>query len=1134
MKPSEVQTFGRRFRGEAMALVVTLALLVLVTVLVFAFFTVTTANRALQASRASQIKAELLAQTASEYVTGRFLTEMIEQSTVVSLGGGTHTVFLPATRADLVPRKRVSPAISNSADFPTLVRQSVGVGDTNASAHSSLEPARNSRMISAQRWNSPRLALGAGFPSNGVPAWIYVSPGEGPGAVPGPDVVGRFAYNVYATGGLLDVNAAGHPETLFAGTARPKDTLAGAALRQLGVSVGAIVRMTQFRSPADTGNREAYLSNARAFAVDGYRDTVATVSHHGTERSYTNNFFFDRQDFIRYARSLGNDTSLTEALPYLTTFSRARTGPTWEPTRNASEFPGYFAAAQAVTSHPYRDNAGGTNAVNPRLLTRSFDQNVSIIHYRDDGRIEREDVGLPYSYTVGPGTPVVHRKFSLAKLAWLGPNEPEATAFHLSLSNAEREKAIFDCFGLRWEEGGTFPKWVYNHGAPDRILTLDEVAAAGREPDFFELLKAVILEGSLGKHPGAGSGPDSGSGLEPVAGVKFDRVFGQADGQVLQIGANIIDQADSDGYPTAISSGIPLKTFTEASDPPDLYDPALLELYGTVLGIENIPYILRVWNPVLSLRPDEEAARVRGWWWPELWNPHRRPVSPRVLDFRIRAYGIATTRVQFNPNDGEYGDPANSNSPEIHYDTDARNFVEFRDTGRFYDQSAPLSVDLDDFAGSTTDGMNKWNASDYNSDSRQILGIFAGEVTRPESLKDTVARLHEDYGFVYYDPRTLVSPDGPMTLVMEVRDEQNRWRPASMMARFNKLRRNSVLAADTDGVRAGFHRSLVRGLVGKLDPRTERFASSTSEDDKWKMGGQLWRNAGAVATSGFGFFGPAAAGGFTLDAGHDERYEFGDLVRNQNSLKNFYSDPDGVVRPGDGVRTPANSDDGNPLLFGAGTGSQPRRPVVLDRPFQSVGELGGVFRDSPYRTLDFWSGNSADSGLLDVFAVRDELMVTGGKINPNLAPEVILGALLRDASKHATAPLSGPNSVPVTTQAEANAVAGPLAARLKTAPLANVSEFVTEVGEDMIPLSLQAVRVNKTLAEFPVRALGDVANFRTWTFLIDVVAQAGRFSGTGTVARDFVVEGEKRAWVHVAMDRFTGEVLGVQTESVYE
>jgi hypothetical protein len=43
---------------------------------------------------------------------------------------------------------------------------------------------------------------------------------------------------------------------------------------------------------------------------------------------------------------------------------------------------------------------------------------------------------------------------------------------------------------------------------------------------------------------------------------------------------------------------------------------------------------------------------------------------------------------------------------------------------------------------------------------------------------------------------------------------------------------------------------------------------------------------------------------------------------------------------------------------------------------------------------------------------------------------------------------------------------------------------------------------------------------RTWNLLIDVIAQSGKYKPksdlTGT---NFVVEGEKRYWVHIALDR---------------
>jgi len=47
--------------------------------------------------------------------------------------------------------------------------------------------------------------------------------------------------------------------------------------------------------------------------------------------------------------------------------------------------------------------------------------------------------------------------------------------------------------------------------------------------------------------------------------------------------------------------------------------------------------------------------------------------------------------------------------------------------------------------------------------------------------------------------------------------------------------------------------------------------------------------------------------------------------------------------------------------------------------------------------------------------------------------------------------------------------------------------------------------------------------------MIDVIAQTGRSVNGG-----FIVEGERRYWVHVAIDRFTGEVLERSSELVAE
>jgi hypothetical protein len=73
--------------------------------------------------------------------------------------------------------------------------------------------------------------------------------------------------------------------------------------------------------------------------------------------------------------------------------------------------------------------------------------------------------------------------------------------------------------------------------------------------------------------------------------------------------------------------------------------------------------------------------------------------------------------------------------------------------------------------------------------------------------------------------------------------------------------------------------------------------------------------------------------------------------------------------------------------------------------------------------------------------------------------------------------------------------------------------------------------------ETVVRALSDTTQTRTWGLLIDVIAQTGRYAPDATSigqANKFVVQGEQHYWVHVAIDRFTNQVIDKQIEVVNE
>jgi hypothetical protein len=76
--------------------------------------------------------------------------------------------------------------------------------------------------------------------------------------------------------------------------------------------------------------------------------------------------------------------------------------------------------------------------------------------------------------------------------------------------------------------------------------------------------------------------------------------------------------------------------------------------------------------------------------------------------------------------------------------------------------------------------------------------------------------------------------------------------------------------------------------------------------------------------------------------------------------------------------------------------------------------------------------------------------------------------------------------------------------------------------------------VSKTERESIARALGEVGQTRTWNLMLDVIAQTGRYAPGETDLKKFIVEGEQRYWVHVAIDRFTGQVIDKQIEVVNE
>jgi hypothetical protein len=207
--------------------------------------------------------------------------------------------------------------------------------------------------------------------------------------------------------------------------------------------------------------------------------------------------------------------------------------------------------------------------------------------------------------------------------------------------------------------------------------------------------------------------------------------------------------------------------------------------------------------------------------------------------------------------------------------------------------------------------------------------------------------------------------------------------------------------------------------------------------------------------------------------------------------------------------------------------------------------MGYAFRDQPFRTLSFSSGSSInpspDAGLLDLFSVNDysnPSSMRGGVINLNSRQAPAIAAVLANTIRREDTPRTtggspsapSPSPSPLGTT-DANNAATTLVSVTSTTPVTNKADLATLIA-NVNPIGFDAT-VPKTERESIARALGETDQTRTWNLLIDVIAQSGQYPPSAiSFNNGFVVQGEQRYWVHVAIDRFTGQVIDKQIEVV--
>ena len=1075
-----------RVRGQrSSALVITLAALVLISALLLVFLNQSALNRQISFSSAGQYRADLLAHTALDTITGDLRTEIAAGSTAYT--SNNISIYIPITNFTVVPCQ-----VANQG-FANLVKQSTSTSNfwtgiyynssifnpiRSAANNSTTNTAASGRDIQINQWNEPGLL---GDPGSGTiaavpntyttpPDWVMVTrqgpvthaaglPTVGPGTGTLSDkssgngnyVIGRYAYTIYNEGGLLDVNIAGYPSNVSGTDFTTKRGL----LPQVDLA-----NIPGINNDANADALVQWRNQNTAASATSYTNYFLTATNGFMTVAAGDQAFVSRRDLINYMRANTN-TIATSSLQYLSTFTRELNAPSYTPNSNRPRVQsGNFATGL--------DDQYNPSLINLRV-TQSFTRNVS------DGT------------TSQIGEPLIKYRFPLSRLNWVGyagPNGASATQ-------------IYNSFGLKWSPtSATTGFWVYNHGDPNRILKLSEVAVGTvdtadgpREPDFFELLQAGILVGSLGK-----TGCIDYSDVSSYDSVVYF--------QIIQIGANIIDQYDSDSYPTRISFG------------------------GIEIdGIENLPYLVRVFSTPYrfhGLGQPSNFPNLGLWYQPEIWNPFALPRSassngPSQFRFITTGtafgnfYGSGNRRTAIN----YFTDP----SPNTLSDPYG---IQFSTAGtNSFGQPTLLSP-----LNSTTTGNNM--VSDAGN---SFAGIWIGTKSAPEpGIGSSLAPPNTTYYWALAVPDPLVT-------------HQLQYWDGAQWVTYSQIKNLSSEAATYDngnppGGVPPFEFQIYWPRIFDIhsDPRTDRFGTTSSSGlPNYTLNETLRPNATAGYPTTYGpppTYSVTAGPGWTLGGAY-----FGSLSDNQSSSPTSYTDPDGVLRGADGVYTDSNFNDGGYPLAIDSFNQQNSRPLMLNRAFRSVADIGYAFRDEPWKHIDFFTAESADAALLDLFCLNESPYPSEPSISSNPVPEsgrldlntrqqpvlqaALIGAIKSDSNGTTISPV------------EATTWSAGLTNLTTQAPLINRSDLVTRWASTLADSS-EADIIIKRRREAAIRALADVGTTRTWNLLIDVVAQSGRYTSNATDLNHFNVEGQRRYWLHIAIDRYTDKIVDQSLESINE
>jgi hypothetical protein len=1071
-------------------------------------------------------------------------------------------------------------------------------------------------------------AVNTGFnvPNSWAPDWVFVTddatkPGATVITAPSTSIIGRYAYAIYDEGGLLDMNAAGYPSPMTIMQYGRKGSLAFADLKGLGpfglssTSMDDVVGWRNYASAQPTGSLSSNFTFSANAANTYYNYILSDPTYiqlwnflAGSSLNYFTNYFLSpnhtnsalganqpslynnqtdqafsgRKTLINFLAATPTPVPLTaplsqNTLQHLGTLSQEAMAsvPQWTPTTPTSTNPNFQTNLLVTTSFTRNDGTTanpGEYLVNSRFLL----QRLNWLTYRgasatiaNGGNRNAVPTSAPSLTGCIPVSTACAPEYDL----WL-LTRTNGITFNLTNAFLQQGTAanILKYFGLAWDSANE--RWNYvGHGGS--VTPINSIATFGvggtqtatREPDFFELLQAGILSGSLADS--VASYPEL-----PITHQQSSMLH------VLTIGANLIAQSRVDSYPVRIASTVG-STVIEAVGAPRL--PYINSLAACPVGVSattggmNWFLIPNLWDPFRDNWDLTEANTGNSVNGPLLTPGYLRPLVRITIGGSTGAPAIGGSGGSGTVSLGVASTVTNSGrvtpaSPVGTAVTVPFSFLQLG-TGNRTTGTPTVVVGRDGFLQAMRLGSSDFTAAP-GSFNATTLGAAAPSwntlATRPSGDTATAPRSDSFVVFRISSSSTLPSTGFPALILttgfqmtMDYQSPNGTWYSYSFLQGNNAtntwISSNLGIATSysqyftpttpvytaptvcnsssptlwTGGVSLGVAALAQAPMFAKADPRSIRYNSQigalTLNSGSAGIIGSIWPSAYAAVPAMPGATNPAT-----------------------------YSQTTGDNAPAAGV-VGANS---NP--YGE-TNGDAVRPVMMNRPFRSVGEMGYAFRDQPFRTVSFsWAPTSPnpDAGLLDLFTTTaydptptpsptptvaptatptPTATPRGGVINLNSQqPGAIAGVLTSTIRREDTprqmggAPSAPSPSPSPLASPDANTVAASLASSTGAAPILNRAGLPTLI-TNLPDSSGLGPSQPKTHRESVARALGEAGQTRTWNLFIDVIAQSGRYPPNATsLTNGFVVEGEQRYWVHVAIDRFTKQVIAKQIEPVNE